>query len=543
MAGFSRTGFFSRSVILFLFQSGLYAQGADPPLSPYFQLPHHNAFVDYLIHSGRLRLLHPLNQPYYTANLYERLESSELTTDGPVSPASDPPKSATFDPPVLPNSEPPPAGSRLDDWRRMLLYDLRRFYYPSLKADGRAYWNLGVNGYYDIAVDQDKQWTKSRAEIFGVYSLPYLVLMNRTVTDQRFKDDPQYYGDTGEWIVGRVEDAYLMLRYRNIDLFGGRVSRNLGILEEPSLLLSDNPYSYDHFGLQLNTHRLHYMFITSRLNDLYAMDGKMEIPAWHQTKRYFSLQRAEINLHPNLAVALTEVVVYGGENQNFEAFYLNPANFYYVAQRNQDVKMNGLWGLEFFWKPLANLSLYSQLLIDDLIVNNEPGRDDRASHPDRLGVATKIVLADWPAHGMQLDLVYNRLGNWTYMSYRTWENYVYHMKSMGYPENSHESIRFAIRYLGRPPFIVDLSGIYRRHGDRDLNDVFGDRKEKFPSGIVEQQSSVNFAILYMPSPLIHTRLQFRYNSLRNEKNLADSNHDYFSILLTLYASLSYHFID
>ena len=142
------------------------------------------------------------------------------------------------------------------------------------------------------------------------------------------------------------------------------------------------------------------------------------------------------------------------------------------------MQMGGLWAFEFYWKPSISITIFNQLLIDDIIVNNEPGQNDRDRHPDRLGIVSKIILTDYFLPGSQFSIMYNRVSNWTYMSYRTWENYVYHGKSMGYPENSMEAIRVDFDYFGKPPFVFQLQTGYKRHGEQDINNVFGDTKDR-----------------------------------------------------------------
>ena len=55
---------------------------------------------------------------------------------------------------------------------------------------------------------------------------------------------------------------------KNIELFGGRTSRNFGILNEYSLLFSNNPYPFDHYGFSVNSEKLKYSFYTTRLNNI-----------------------------------------------------------------------------------------------------------------------------------------------------------------------------------------------------------------------------------------------------------------------------------
>ncbi len=482
--------------------------------SPYFNLSQHYLFLDYAVNSGLIKLEHPLNQPYQTAELRKAFAAVDGARCLPF----------------------------WSHWRKLLTRDLLRFERPDSLEEGTGKWQVGANGVYRLGAESDRQWSKYRAELFAVYSLPYLVLTNRTATDQLFKDDPYYFGDTGEWIQGRVEDAYFMLQYKRLRLFAGRIGRNLGVLNEPSLILSDQPYSYDHFGLEVNTRRLKYSFYTTRLDDKLAYDSQSTDQRLRQTKRFVSVQRGEIMLRDNLHVGLAQAAIYGGENQTFEAVFLNPMNLYYVAQRNQRIQMDGFWAVEFFWKPFPRVTWFSQWLIDDVIVNNEPGQDDRAVHPDRMGITSKLAFTDVVLPGTHVSAVYTRIGNWTYTSYRTWENYVFQQKSLGYPKNSVETVKIGLDYFGRPPFIINVQAIYERHGEQDVNRVFGDRREKFPMGTVEASRTVEMSCRYMPSNFYFASLSYRYRSRSNAENIAGRSVSDHLLLLTLHATVEWGFL-
>ena len=78
------------------------------------------------------------------------------------------------------------------------------------------------------------------------YSDENITLANRTVVDQEYKLDPLFAGDLSEsksWLYGRVNDAYINLRFNRLNLFFGRMHRNWGPVNSKSLILSNNPYT------------------------------------------------------------------------------------------------------------------------------------------------------------------------------------------------------------------------------------------------------------------------------------------------------------
>jgi hypothetical protein len=115
--------------------------------------------------------------------------------------------------------------------------------------------------------------------------------------------------------------------------------------------------------------------------------------------------------------------------------------------------------------------------------------------------------------------------NWTYQSYRSWENAVYFNRNLGYPWNAVEQVKLELDYFGRPPWHLRLTGGYRRHGDQDLLAPFGDTKDPFPIGVVEHTGWGELQLDWLPSPWWWTRLRVRYESIHNELNRSGLERD------------------
>lgn len=481
-------------VLLFSLFSPARAQDSFFNAAPYYTPGHYGAVLAYLQHNGTLTLRHPLVQPYSAAELQSGLKTAKAGGSSP--------------------------------WLSLLDQDIGQIY-SSATTEYTGNWHLGAETTLRRFAGPGHSFGQYRVDLYGTFVLPYLVLANRTFTDQQLKADPTFHGDTGEWIYGRVQDSYALFKHKAVQLFAGRVSRNMGIINEPSLILSDNPYSYDHFGFQVSTARVNFQFYTTRLNNMIAFDSQAADSSPQEVRRYFSVQRGDLKLRHNLTVGLAQVAIYGGPDRVFDPNFLNPMNLYYVNQRNNRSQISGLWALDLYWKPDPRVTLYTQLMVDDIIVNNEPGQDDRAVHPGRDGVAAKAIWADVFFPGALVSLTYNRISNWAYMSFRTWENYVYQKRGLGYPENAVESVRLDVDYLGKPPFVVHSSFGYRRHGEQNIMNVFGDKIEKFPRGVVEHSRNVLLKIQYLPSAYYNFELYFSHETFTNKSNvLGNSASDY-----------------
>jgi hypothetical protein len=372
-----------------------------------------------------------------------------------------------------------------------------------------------LNGADDVRY-HDKIYNRFRIWGGVHFSTDHITLANRTFVNQDYKYDPKYAGDLSEsenWIYGRVNDAYINLKYGGFNVFLGRMHRNWGPIGANSLILSNHPYTYDHFLFSYTYKILRFSMIVSRLEDLKAyelrkVDG--EITEIKNARKYITGHRLDLSFSDKFQIALMEMAIYGGEGRDFEFAFLNPMNFYYGIQRNDKKQMSGLWNIDVFYKPWKQLTLYTQFLIDDIIVNNDPGVDDRARYPDRFGLMFSARTGDWLIPGLNLNLTYNRIWNRTYQSKFTYENYHYRELGLGFPAAGMEEIKLAIGYWGIFPFYFKNEFIYGQYGDVELTDIFPLKKEPFPIEPVTENMINTFSAYYFLSPLLRFNTKIYY---------------------------------
>lgn len=465
-------------ILLFFLAAQVHAQA-----STWFDSPAFKPYINYAVQAGRLQMPFVLTQPYTTLEV-RRAAVNSIHRGMPA---------------------------WQQHWLRLLVQEIATYHKSNAKDESIGYGYLGSRFAYRGLAAENHQWTEYRAELEGRFTTSWAALAHRTAIDQHFKRDPDYFGDTGEWIYGRVETGYLALRYKGAGLFIGRLDRNWGLPGEPSLILSDHPYSYDLAGLQLESRRFRFTFYSSRLNDMMAYNARSSDQTPQRTNRFWSIKRFDLALRPNLQLGFSEAAVYGAVNGTWEMLYLNPLSLVYVEQRNHSKQMNGLWCADLFWQPAPQLTLFAQYLIDDIIVNNEPGQDDRAAHPDRMGIIARLVLSDLPAPGAQFGVSYIRIGNWTYMSFRNWENYIFHGQGMGYATNSIERVGVDFTWLGWRAWVVQLQAAYARQGGQDMTQPFGDTREPFPRAPVSYCTRAEASLAYVPSIWYNLRLTGVYD--------------------------------
>jgi hypothetical protein len=451
------------------------AKSAENPQVIYLESPYY-AYIDYLINSGRLVPDFLLQQPYMIGDL-DTLSFAD-------------------------------AGEYYQKYRNT-------FYTSKLVSGQMILQDQCRNSAYEAI---------NRIKATGSIHIgtPNVLFANRIIFDQNYKHDPKYAGDLSEsdhWLYGRVNDAYMQLSYHNIGLFVGRMQRNWGPINELGLILSSQPYTYDHFVFNYQYHNIRFSLLFARLEDMQAQERESKtdtlITTIENARKYLVGHRFDFMFSNNFQIALSEMATYGGEGRDFEFAFINPMNFYYGIQRNDQKQMNGFWALDLFYKPLKKLSLYGQVLIDDFIVNNEPGIDDRGQYPDRLALLLSARTGDFIVPGLNTNLTYVRIWNRTYQSIRTYENFHFRELGLGYACASCEEIKIKFSYWNLFPWIFKNEFILGRYGDVKLTDLFLLNKEKFPVAPVTNNIVNQFIIYYYPHTRLSLWMEWLYIKERN----------------------------
>ncbi len=300
---------------------------------------------------------------------------------------------------------------------------------------------------------------------------------------------------------GSTPYAYIKWESRGFYLLMGRQALKWGPSPGVSLLLGDNPPSFDQLQWGFKFGRLRFLSFSTSLDDLGG------------AHRYLSAHRIELRPKRGLNLGLSEVVVYGGKGRQPELCYLNPLTIYYGEQFNHRKDDNILLGGDLSWY-FPGGRVYGELLVDDF-------QYDFHSEPQQIGINGGLDLVR--AAGVWLNLEYTRVNNWVYGQNRPWNRYTYRGKVIGwevgpdadqlsatllYPLGSHLWTRFTLRV--------------RRKGegrvDKPQNTVVPWPKS-FPSGVVEKNLLVGGEIGYLPRPPLWLMFGFGVERVRNSANV------------------------
>ncbi len=468
--------------------------------TPYYLSTTYDKYIEYLIFSNKIDITHPLNQPYTV----EEINNSFHPID------------------------------ENNTWLSDLNKELNKYVPPtSLKQNLIVgFEGLITGNYKDTSIVDDYA-----ANLFLSYNYKNIAAYLDYDANTLFIDDSLYFGSVGKFendTFGRIANSYIKYNQQYINIFYGRINRNFGLINTYSLIQSDNPYSYDHFLFDISNDDIKYSFLTSRLEDIYGYDVRNDsIPNYDWYKRFITIHRLEIAISKKLDIAITESILYGGINQSWISMYINPMNIYFLNKMSdrkglEETEANALMAIEFMYKPIKNITLYTQFLVDDIDFTESL----RSIYPDRLGIYSKIVLTDlFPKSLFYLD--YIRISNWTYNSFYTFGNYIYYSKSMGYPKNGVENFTLGFNYFNIPNFIISLKTQYTQERLQDITSPFIAEKSKFPIGISQETIGTNIEIDYIPKSNISVKMNVEYSHYNNYLHMLRDNHSNLGFYLSL----------
>lgn len=164
------------------------------------------------------------------------------------------------------------------------------------------------------------------------------------------------------------------------------------------------------------------------------------------SKKYMATHHLNIKIKPNFHIGLFESVMYGDSTQGLKVEYLNPIIFYRAIEQQNGSEDNAFVGMDFKWNIKNRISLYGQLLIDELLVSeafantgswrNKQGIQLGAKYIDALGVKNLMLQGE-----------VNRARPYTYAHEDGFTSYSHYNLALAHPLGANFT-----EYLGRATF-------------------------------------------------------------------------------------------
>lgn len=312
--------------------------------------------------------------------------------------------------------------------------------------------------------------------------------------DSDARSDSQFHGK--HWkdnFSAWVEQSVLTARWKRLTVAFGREYWRWGPSPHDAMLMSDHSPPFNGLRLQYRAGNWSYAFHATPLDQMFVFASDYAEGSFTEglADRYLVAHRLNWKPWPNLEVAASEVMVFGGFDRRFEWNYLNPFLPYYWEQLNESANDNPLWNLELSWRARPGLRLYGEWLIDDFQIDFE-------SEPQQIGVLIGGLWSPAPLRGrLSLNAEYQRINTYVYGQGQPWNRYFHHRDNdgavIGIGSNlGTDADRISIQPLCHLSPRLDLRGDfhYIRRGANRISDPQKSGVPKgtpFPSGTVERE--------------------------------------------------------
>ncbi|RED98920.1 capsule assembly Wzi family protein [Marinoscillum furvescens] len=232
-----------------------------------------------------------------------------------------------------------------------------------------------------------------------------------------------------------------------------------------SLVLSDVGNNYPYLRLNTRVWKIQYTNIFAQLvGETYGGDfGLLGVGSF--PKKYLATHRLSIKPTPNLTLSLFESVIYGDSTNSFKVEYMNPLIFYLALEQQDGSADNVLIGLDFKWNLFKRISLYGQLLIDELIVGE--AFSDSGWWGNKVGLQAGIQYFDaFGIDNLDMQVEFNRVRPYTYSHEDNYGSYTHYNMALAHPLGANfEEMLLSGSY--RPLDRLKISGtlLMARYGD------------------------------------------------------------------------------
>lgn len=290
----------------------------------------------------------------------------------------------------------------------------------------------------------------------GIAQIGPVIAVARAYNDPRLKDDPEFTGVTKNSYVGRMEESYISTQFRFGEVFVGRLGRSWGPSQMDGLLVGNYVYSYDQVYLQLGVPALRLSSITTRLdNQTHPTAGTPS------ANRYFSVHQLAVKLG-GFEAAVSEAVVYGGPNENFQIAYANPVVPYIMTQTLEKIPGNILFGVDLSYRSRFG-NFNAQGMLDDVAKDRcGPSCTKPNTYGFTFGAEGVPLYKD-----QRLFASYTLVANLTYRNTDWDSHYTSRDVGLGRGSSDYEEFRIGADVIAVPELPLRIYLAKRRQGEGD----------------------------------------------------------------------------
>lgn len=318
-----------------------------------------------------------------------------------------------------------------------------------------------------------------------------------------------------------------------------------------SLLLSDNTYSYPFLRIHMSFWKFRYSVYYMVLQN---MRGGYDENIGY-TKKYSTMHYLDVNIGKknSLTVGIFEAVMWKpAASRGYELHYLNPIIFLRPVENSVGSPDNALLGTNIRWKLNSRNTLYAQLMLDELLLDEVRAGKGWWGNKQ----AFQLGYKSWNLFGLKqlnIQTEFNFVRPFTYAHRSNSQNYSNANQALAHPLGSDfvESVSF-INYRWKNIFAeikVQYAKMGRDTGSVNLgNDIFkpyDTRKNEYGNrmfqGLSSTLNSIEFRLDYLVNPKTNFNIELgaAMRTLKNDR----SNDQSLLVFFGLRTSLENYYFD
>lgn len=257
-----------------------------------------------------------------------------------------------------------------------------------------------------------------------------------------------------------------------------------------SLILSDFSNRYPYVRIETEVWRLKYTNIFAQLVGEAAFGSTGNLGSSEFPQKFMTMHHLDLAITDNFNLGFFESVVFGEPDSlggGVKLQYLNPVIFYRALEQQDGSPDNVIIGMDFNWRLWNRLSLYGQLVVDEMIVKEVFAGDGWWGNKQGFQLGAKYFDA-FGIDGLQLQGEINAVRPYTYAHEDLYSNYSHYNMPLAHPlgANFRELIGKADYWIS-DKWRIQFVGLFATFGDdqnetnygQDISVSYNDRPSEY----------------------------------------------------------------
>ncbi len=277
------------------------------------------------------------------------------------------------------------------------------------------------------------------------------IAVTHPVEDRRLRFDPDWYDTRGNGL--RAAEAYLDGQWRYAEVFFGILDKNWGPSGVQGLLLSDNPYNFDHLAIAVGPPRVQLQAIATELDPGVDSTGA-------PVNRYMVQHRLYVRPRGRWTFSAWEGTVWEGVGRQADPWYLNVLNVAYLVRGYRGTgNVKSFFGTDL--ERRGAVTLFGQFLLGDIHFKKETPNDFK---PAAYGFTAG---AKGGFRGNAWTIFYTQVANFTYREFDTLRVPLFHSLGTGRNFDDYDQATAKLGILTRPGVLFEPEITLLRQGQGD----------------------------------------------------------------------------